>query len=60
MDTYEQERRRAAKKAEDAVLLRMKTEEIEQKVADSNERLAQRKARQVPLVFPFSCETDSF
>ena len=32
----------------------MKTEEIEQKVADSNERLAQRKARQVPLAFPFT------
>lgn len=43
----EQERRRLAKKAEDAALLRKKTEEIEQKVADSGIRLAQRKLHQV-------------
>eukprot|EP01044_Picomonas_judraskeda_P030336 COSAG03_NODE_10874_length_624_cov_1.028571_2_plen_68_part_00 len=45
--TFEQERRRLAKQAEDAALLRMKKEEIEEKVAASNERLALRKMSKV-------------
>ena len=45
----EQEKRRAAKKAEDAATLRMKAEEIREKVAAGDERLALRKLQQVRM-----------